>query len=278
MIGIFEAGGTKTEFLLGDKELILQKSAAGIHPMFMDDDAILQVLRELATDLSELYPKEIWFYGASCAGHELKGKMQRILKLVFPDIPVFVESDLLGTARALCGHAPGFAAILGTGSNACIFDGKDIMKGMLSFGFWLGDEGSGGYLGKAVFRAWLKGLLDSDLSKMAESEFGCAKESALRAILEDPKPNARIARLGGMAIKNKNHPAFSNLIRRSLQDFFSENGDLISEAKGLPFHFSGSVAFYLQEEIRNLLLEAGHEPGIFSDRTAERLFRYHLTS
>jgi len=277
MIGIFEAGGTKTEFLIGNSEIIKEKVSAGIHPMFMDEAAISGVMEELTADVPLGDIQQIWFYGASCAGHELAGKMKQILGRFFPGIPVQVESDLLGTARALCGHSPGFAAILGTGSNACIFDGQLISKGMLSFGFWLGDEGSGGYLGKSVFRAWLKGELGPEISDEAELVFGSPKETALQSILEDSKPNARIARLGGMAIRNKNHPYFQRLIKNSLKDFFVENENLVTEAFELPFHFSGSVAYYLQEEIINLMKEKGLKPGVFSDRTADKLFRYHAT-
>jgi hypothetical protein len=277
MIGIFEAGGTKTEFLIGNSEIIVEKTSAGIHPMFMDEAAISGVLAELTSDVPLGEIQQIWFYGASCAGHELAGKMKQIIGRFFPGITVQVESDLLGTARALCGHSPGFAAILGTGSNACLFDGKQISKGMVSFGFWLGDEGSGGYLGKAVFRAWLKGSLSPELSAEAELVFGSTISTALQSILEDPKPNARIARLGGMAIRKKNHPFFQEIIRKSLEDFFTENDNLVELASGLPFHFSGSVAYYLQDEIRDLMKVKGLKPGVFSDRTADKLFRYHAT-
>jgi N-acetylglucosamine kinase-like BadF-type ATPase len=277
MIGIFEAGGTKTEFISGNAENLVQRTGPGIHPMFMDEEAISSVLKELTVGVDLNGVKEIWFYGASCAGHELAGKVRKIMEGFFPSVRIWVESDLLGTARALCGRAPGFAAILGTGSNACLYDGRDISRGMLSFGFWLGDEGSGGYIGKAVFRAWLKGELTSEQSSEAESLFGSERETALQSILEDRKPNARIARLGGMAIRRKAEPFFSSLVRKCLNDFLEENKELLSEAGAHFCHFSGSVAFYLKEEISELLYAKGLKPGVFADRTAERLFHYHLT-
>jgi glucosamine kinase len=276
MIGIFEAGGTKTEFIIGKSDVLIQKTGPGIHPMFMDDESISKVLAELIDGVPIEQINEIWFYGASCAGHELAGKVTRILLSVFPSVRVHVESDLLGTARALCGHSPGFAAILGTGSNACLFDGREITRGMLSFGFWLGDEGSGAYIGKAVFRAWLKGELNTEQSTDAESLFGCNRGNALQSILEDRKPNARIARLGGMAIRRKEEPFFAGLIRKCLLDFLEENEALLLEASGHSCHFSGSVAYHLREEISELLSVKGLKSGVFADRTAERLFHYHL--
>ena len=46
-----------------------------------------------------------------------------------------VEHDLLGAARALCGKEEGIAAILGTGSNSCYFDGKKIKENITALGF-----------------------------------------------------------------------------------------------------------------------------------------------
>jgi len=275
MTGVFEAGGTKTEFIFANGDAGHQRHSSGIHPMFSGDAAITATLQELVSGLSLSSFRQIYFYGASCASHEMAGKMKGILAGVFPKAELFVESDLLGTARALCGHQSGFAAILGTGSNACIFDGKEIGSRMVSFGFWLGDEGSGDYLGKMVFRAWLKGQLPPEIEWQAEEVFGCNRPSALQAILQDPKPNARMARLGGLAIRNKQLPFFAGIIEKGLNDFFDENRDLLESAKELPFHFSGSVAFHLQDEIKALLTSRYLMPGVFADRTAEDLFRYH---
>jgi hypothetical protein len=51
MIGIFEAGGTKTEFITGNSEKLIQRTGPGIHPMFMDEEAISKVLAELTASL-----------------------------------------------------------------------------------------------------------------------------------------------------------------------------------------------------------------------------------
>ena len=44
----------------------------------------------------------------------------------FPGAQIEYASDMLGAARAVCGHNPGIAAILGTGANTCEFDGTNI--------------------------------------------------------------------------------------------------------------------------------------------------------
>ena len=69
---------------------------------------------------------------------------------------VEVYSDLLAAARALCGHEPGIACILGTGSNSCLYDGTGIASNVSPLGYILGDEGSGAVLGKLFIGDVLK--------------------------------------------------------------------------------------------------------------------------
>ncbi len=43
--------------------------------------------------------------------------MKHAIQKVFPGAKVFVDHDLMGAAKALCGDEKGIACILGTGSN-----------------------------------------------------------------------------------------------------------------------------------------------------------------
>ena len=73
-----------------------------------------------------------------------------------------IYSDLLAAARALCGHKPGIACIMGTGSNSCLYDGKAIVSNVSPLGYILGDEGSGAVLGKLFLGDVLKNQLPKD--------------------------------------------------------------------------------------------------------------------
>ena len=55
----------------------------------------------------------------------------------------------------MCGHDAGIAAIIGTGSNSCYYDGKDIERNITVLGYILGDEGSGSYMGKRLIKDYL---------------------------------------------------------------------------------------------------------------------------
>ena len=51
-----------------------------------------------------------------------------VFRALFPDAVLEYASDLLGAARAVCGRKHGIAAILGTGSNSCFYDGEKIVQ------------------------------------------------------------------------------------------------------------------------------------------------------
>lgn len=61
---------------------------------------------------------------------------------------------MLAAARASCGMEEGVVCILGTGANACHYDGENITERMISLGYALGDEGSGNYIGKLTLKAF----------------------------------------------------------------------------------------------------------------------------
>ena len=77
-------------------------------------------------------------------------KLNRCFKAVFPGSECFTASDVLAACSLRTGS--GIACILGTGSNSCFYDGEDIVKNVRAGGFILGDEASGAYLGKDLFR------------------------------------------------------------------------------------------------------------------------------
>ena len=52
--------------------------------------------------------------------------MKNVFSEFSPKAKIEITEDLLGAARALLGNKPGFAAILGTGTNTCVYDGKKI--------------------------------------------------------------------------------------------------------------------------------------------------------
>ena len=141
----------------------------------------------------------VFFYGAGIIARE----GERI-PAVMKDVDAFFEryypgsereyaSDLLAAARAVCGHGKGIAAILGTGSNSCLYDGKAIVSNVHSSGYILGDEGSGVALGRDFMADFLKGLVPEGLAAGFASEFKADYLTVVENVYKGPRPAAYLS-------------------------------------------------------------------------------------
>jgi len=163
MILLADSGSTKTDWCLVDqKNSVTKVRTAGINPFFQSSE---EIANELATHLVPHLPTtrldSVYFYGAGCTKEKSPIVAEALKKQFEITGACEVATDMLAAARGLCGHQPGIACIMGTGSNSCAYDGKDITKNVSPLGFILGDEGSGAVLGKMLLNGILLQILPS---------------------------------------------------------------------------------------------------------------------
>ena len=168
---IADSGSTKTAWcLIEDPEHVIYTQ--GINPYQQNEEEICAILQhELLPNLisqSSFTPhlSAIHFYGAGCTPEKAPIVAQALRQVVSTTATIHVESDMLGAARGLCGRQPGIVAILGTGSNSCFYDGRNLHPGIPALGYILGDEGSGAYIGKRLVGDILKHQLPDDISQL----------------------------------------------------------------------------------------------------------------
>lgn len=174
---IIESGATKTDWCAkGPDGSEKRVKTAGINLATMSMDAIRPIVDEAVAALEPENLEAIHFYAAGIVSRgsgvpeEAKGLDWRFEEM-FPGVPREFASDLLGAARAVCGHGPGIAGILGTGSNSCFYDGEKIVKNISSGGFILGDEGGGAVLGKLFVADFLKNQMPEYIAKDFASRY-----------------------------------------------------------------------------------------------------------
>jgi N-acetylglucosamine kinase-like BadF-type ATPase len=161
MILIADGGSTKTNWcLVTDDSKKVYFNTEGYNPYFASEEYIIQSLNEsLPVDLEKNQVKEVNYYGAGCSTEEKRNQVKRAMSSVFTSSRVNIGHDLLAAARSVLGDEPGFAAILGTGTNTCTYDGKNIIQNIDSGAYILGDEGSGCYIGKKLLTDYLRGYM-----------------------------------------------------------------------------------------------------------------------
>lgn len=281
---IADSGSTKTDWLLaaasGEQEcgtsadgLVLK--TGGCNPYFMSQDEMASLF---ATARQGLAPScrvsSIYFYGAGCTPGEKSQMVSDCLKRAFgADCTVEVSSDMLGAARALCGTGEGIACILGTGSNSCLYDGKQIVANVSPLGYILGDEGSGANLGKLLVGNILKDQLGQELKEEFIATYGTTPEIIDR-VYRQPFPNRWLASLSPFIHKHLDHAGVRQMALDAFAAFFRRNTACYNRPD-LKIGLTGSVAYYYQEVIAEAAAEQGVSLGKITKSPIEGLKTYH---
>ncbi|MCC5946313.1 MAG: N-acetylglucosamine kinase [Bernardetiaceae bacterium] len=260
MILIADSGSTKTDWrCVQPDNTIKQFISGGLNPFFMDTDAIyLHLQKRLADKIDTQSVSEVHFYGAGCSSDKRCQTVAQALGQFFEHAKIFVAHDMLAAARALCGQEAGIACILGTGSNACSFDGNEIQKDSINLGIWLGDEGSGGYLGKTLVQAFMYDEMPKNLRELFQSQYQLSREDLLEAVYQKPQPNAYLATYSRFLYKNLNEAFCYRLVYDAFVLFLRRHVlPLQNLEKNLPVNFTGSVAFHFSNVLRKACQKEG---------------------
>lgn len=251
---------------------------AGTNPYFQTREEIAGEIREnLLPALGGERIDALFFYGAGCAFPEKNRIVEEAIAPYIP-VPIAVHSDLMAAARALCGTRPGIACILGTGSNSCLYDGREITEHISPLGFILGDEGSGAVLGKLLVGDCLKRQLPEPLIRKFMEQYELTPALLLEWVYKQPFPNRFLASLSRFLLENITEPSIYDLVYASFRSFFLRNVLLYPGAKSYPIHFVGSIAYYYQEVLRKAALSLGLKVGTVVQAPMEGLIRYHFTN
>ncbi|MGV3540485.1 MAG: BadF/BadG/BcrA/BcrD ATPase family protein [Rufibacter sp.] len=254
MILIADSGSTKTAWRLIDADgVVAQAYTVGINPYYQDTEEIAQTLQEsLLQQIPTLNPSEIYFYGAGCSAKDKQEVVAAALKQIFPESQPSVHHDLEAAAHALCGHEEGIACILGTGSNSCLFDGEKIINNMPNLGFMLGDEGSGGYMGKRLVQAYLNLELPQDLHQAFWDRYQVDRDAIIDQVYRKPYPNRYMASFAKFMFDHRKHPFIYQMVFQCFADFFEKTVIKYPDYQQKDIHFVGSIAFYFGDILRTV--------------------------
>ena len=281
MILIADSGSTKTDWLFAeDASKVERQQTPGINPVHMSEDEVVAVISALDCLRS---PHAVYFYGAGCID-PFKTKVVNVLGRLFPDADISVESDLLGAARAVCGHRRGIACILGTGSNSCLFDGEKILDNTPPLGYILGDEGSGTHIGKSFLNALFKGRLSEKLRTDYLSRTDLSYPEIINKVYRAPLANRFLAScsvyVAEILVKADQWPDDSEVLRQMVAGCFSEflqkNVARYENAPEEPVGFIGSIAYHYRDILKEVADGLGYRISTIEKSPAEGLISYHI--
>ncbi|HSI78360.1 MAG TPA: hypothetical protein VK957_20845 [Lunatimonas sp.] len=253
MILIADSGSSKTDWrVIREDGKVEQFRTVGFNPYYQKEE---DMLRDLQTkemlDLKGTID-EVYFYGAGCTAEKNKASVRRVINAIIGDATVEVDHDLTAAAKATCGHKPGIACILGTGSNSGDYDGNKITTSRPSPGYLLGDEGGGSYIGRHFLQDFIYDDMPAEIRALAIKELGLATLDIQENVYQKPFPNRYMASFCTFIGEHKDHPYCFNLFYQGFVDFFKRHVMRYENYKEKPVNFVGSIAYYNSDVLRKV--------------------------
>jgi glucosamine kinase len=273
---IVDSGSTKANWYLADPVpgTPAHCQTSGINPFYQSSSEIVKTLEaEFSLDKSAV--TSVVYYGAGVANELKRQELMVALQSFFHATEIRVESDLLAAAHALCGHQEGIAAILGTGSNSCYYDGKTIVQNVSPLGFILGDEGSGAVLGKKLLSDVLKNQMPQNIIRLFHETYNLSAGEILESVYRKPYPNRFLAGFTRFLSAHIQEEAIYNLVYNSFIEFFIRNIKQYPHYGNLQVHCTGSIAFHFSEVLKDAASTTGHTIGKIVQDPMEGLLEYH---
>lgn len=275
---IADSGGTKTAWVITDGQTVVKRiETSGINPRITPGETIDRtVAKELLPEVDPGVINSIFYYGAGCSSESTRKIIHTILQDHFPASAISVDHDLLAAARAACGKEEGIAIILGTGSNACYYDGEYIADQIISLGYLLGDEGSGNQMGKKLLRGILHKEAPAELIEHFHAEIALSTDEIMHKLYKEPAPNTFLAGFSRFILKYIDHPYMKKLAEDCFSDFFEKQVLQYSGHETRVINGVGSVAYYFQEQFKSVATSYGYRTGSIYKDPMEGLIKYHL--
>ena len=280
MILIADSGSTKCNWVLCEKNGSLKKeiNTIGFNPYFIDQPDILFHLNNSRLSVYKDNIENIFFYGAGCSSEDKNQIIEEALQIFFKDAKIIIKHDVEAACYATYNGNPNITCILGTGSNSCYYDGKNITENAPSLGFLLGDEASGNYFGKKILTLYFNKVLPEELINKFESKFENNISVIKKNIYSNSKANVYLAKYFPFISENRNHPMIQDLILNTLDDFFNLHILCYKNYKEAEINFIGSVAYFLSEEINLTLKKYKCKKGVIIKRPINNLVNYHFNN
>ena len=277
MILIADSGSTKTDWrLVSGKEEITQFETIGFNPYFISSSSILKELSASQLIAIKAEVTQVYFYAAGCSTEKNRQEILTPLATFFSKAKIEVQHDMLAAARATCGKENGIVAILGTGSNSCLYDGNEITENVRALGFILGDYGSGADIGKTFIKAFLGGDLPNGIEAKFKKEHKLTTDEILEEVYKGALPNRFLAGFSRFIFQHIEDVFIRKMVEERFELFFKKNIGKYSDYENITLHLVGSIAFVYQSIFKGVAKNYNVKIGKVIKQPIEELVKYHL--
>lgn len=280
MILIVDSGATKADWtaLNSKGEKLFLTQTLGLNPEVIDQEVFVERVttnKELSDHKNEV--SEIYFYGAGCGTERMWSFVERMLKSIFKNAKVDVKEDTFAAVYATTNPTDkAIVCILGTGANCSYWNGEKLVQAVDSLGYILMDESSGNFYGKRLVTDYFFNKMPKDLAQSFEKQYDLNSDVIKNHLYKLPNPNSYLATFAKFIVENKNHEYCRNIIKNGMQ-LFVDNWISQYEARyEVPINFVGSIAFYLQDILKEVLTENNLKLGTVLRKPIDGLVAFHV--
>ncbi len=250
-------------------------STDGMNPFFRTTASIQEELYRELLPMTEMPVERIFFYGSGIVNEEKANVIKAALQYLYPSAGIELYSDVLAASRSIFGVTKGIACILGTGSNACLYDGEKVVGGISPLGFILGDEGSGAVLGRKLVGDFFKEVMPDALREKFEAKYHLTMADTLQRVYRTERPNQFLATFASFLSEERTCDYVDTLIRESFNQFFERNVIKIRGYNDYQIGFVGSIAYYFSEILLEICSKYNLECISIEKEPMEGLVHYH---
>ncbi len=284
MILIVDSGSTKCDWIAvnnNGKQILEKIRTLGLNPAILKENKLIKIIKS-SPELMEHKNNvtHIFFYGAGCGTEKPRLALLKILEDIFINAEVDVQEDTWAAVRATINQDDEAAVvcILGTGSNCSYYDGTLLHQRVKSLGYTLMDDASGNYYGKELIRDYYFNHMPEVLKVSFNEKYDLDADFIKNNLYKQPNPNAYLASFAEFMFLNKDSEYIKELIKSGLRRF-AKNMILQfkNEIQVVPVHFAGSIAFFSEQEIKEVAEEFNFKVGNIVRRPIEGLVAYHVS-
>ena len=273
---ICESGATKADWrVIEDGIQTFQAYSTGTNVSTMKMEVIASIICETAERLPSRKYDGVYFYTAGVVTPPIESEVKEILQGCFGASDIEVKDDLVASARAACGHAPGIAVIMGTGSNSCQWDGEKIVKHVKSGGFIIGDDGSASVLGKLFISDFIKGLVPDEIAAEYAKQFPHEYTDIVEMVYRNPaSPSGWLGSICPFIMSHYSHPYIKQLVDGNIQAFVDRCLKQYNTAD-YPVGIIGGFGNAIKHIISPIFESNGIKIRAFIPAPIEELVKYH---
>jgi N-acetylglucosamine kinase-like BadF-type ATPase len=277
---LVDSGSTKADWISIDDtgKVLFTTQSLGLNPeVLTKEEIVIRLEDKFDISHNKNQVSHLFFYGAGCGTDRMKIFLSEVFKDYFPNATVTVHEDTFAAVYATTPKGEkAIVCILGTGSNCSYFDGTVLHQKVQSLGYIAMDDCSGNRFGRHLLRGYYFNKMPKELALEFETTFNVEPDPVKHNLYKEPNPNAYLATFAKFLIKHKDTDFCKKYIVEEMESFVENYIKQFDNYQEVPVHFIGSIAFYLKEELEEILNAHGIKIGNILRRPIDGLIEYHV--